>query len=447
MKAWRCLLASLFLFGPTLVGAEQAMVAGRVTESGALRPIQGVLVNLLNPAGEFLQRRLTNSSGRFRFPDLPAGRYSVSADMIGYAATESDRFAVEANTIHPLDLEISIAAIHLDGLDVTGERRCDLDPDEGIVLARLWSEIREALTRATFTGGVPFVYEVESVKRHLSRNASRVIDEESLDEVILSGVPYVSLDPEVFGERGYVFRSDSTNIVNYYAPDADVLLSDVFTETHCFQLKRGDGENQNLIGIGFEPLDGRDLPEIEGVLWVDPGSTKLSHVEFRFRNVLRGPRQKHLGGRMEFTELPSGLWIISSWYLRLPTVPVRASARWGIDGRQFRPDDLLVIREVGGNVRLVRDPEGEPILDADAGLVLGIVVDAETEEPIPNVTIRLGDTGRLARTNADGRFRFTEIPEGTYTFTFADADGGPFGEVEEHPRPGVQTFIRFAVHR
>jgi Carboxypeptidase regulatory-like domain len=445
MKVWRITVLGLMLaLAPGSLSAQRASITGRVLESEFASPVQGVLLLLMDARGNRVQSRLSNGVGRYQFTEVEPGDYTVTADMIGYGTTASGTFSLGPAEIHVLDLEVKVAAIRLDGLSVSGERRCGLDPDEGIVLARLWSEVREALERASFAGGMPFIYETKSIKRRLTPTASRIIEEESKRQLIVSGVPYVSLDPEVFRERGYAFRNDTTHLVGYYAPDADVLLSDAFTETHCFELERGLSD-EGLVGIKFEPLDGRDLPEIKGVAWVDPETIKLRHVDFQFRNVLRGPRQKYIGGRMDFAELPSGLWIIERWNLRVPSVTLTANREWGVRRRMFRPDDMLAIQEVEGVVDLVRNPAGEPIFDANAGLVRGIVVSANTDEPVAGIIVTLGDTGRVARTNASGAFKFGDVPGGSYRVTFRGPDDVLLGSVEERPSPGVQTFIRFVV--
>lgn len=448
MKFWRVVgLGLLIGQAPGTAEAQQASVTGRVLESELSSPVQGVLLVLLNADGDQVQSRLSNSFGRFGFTGIIPGEYSVSADMIGFGTTTSSSFVLAPEAVHGLELTISVVAIRIEGLEVKGDRRCGLDPNEGIVLAQLWSEVRKALQRASFTGGVPFVYETRSFTRRLTPNAARVLEEGFRRQLIVSGVPYVSLDPEVFRERGYAFRNDTTHLIDYYAPDADVLLSDAFTETHCFELEEGKGDEEGLVGIKFEPLDGRDLPEIAGVAWVDPATVKLSHIDFQFRNVLRGSRQRHLGGRMELAELPSGLWIIAEWSLRVPVVSARAHRDWGVRRSMFRANDLLAIHEVGGIVQRVWDAAGEPIFDANAGLVRGIVVDTDTDEVLAGVSVTLGDTGRVSRTDKSGAFRFDDVPEGVYQFTFRAADGTLLGQVEERPRPGVQTFIRFMVRQ
>ncbi|MGH7447510.1 MAG: TonB-dependent receptor, partial [Longimicrobiales bacterium] len=53
-------------------------------------------------------------------------------------------------------------------------------------------------------------------------------------------------------------------------------------------------------------------------------------------------------------------------------------------------------------------------LDA-AAMLHGRVIDAATDEPVANATVRLRESGRRDDSHADGSFHFTDIPAGTYT--------------------------------
>jgi len=370
------LSVGLIVRGAAPVSAQEAAIQGRVLDSG--RPLQGVLVRLADSTGEVLGSRLTSPSGGFSFTELQAGEYSVTADMIGYATLVRDGLRLERDEFRSIQLELVVSPIRLDGLDISGERRCGLEPGEGETLARLWTEIRKALQRASFTGGVPFVYEVEEFERRRTRDLATILSEEREEDLIVSGVPFMSIDPEILRERGYVFRNEETGEMDYFGPDADVLLSKAFSETHCFSLQSGEESTEGLVGLHFEPLESRQMPEIEGVLWLDPSTLRLTHIDYRFRNLMRGRGERHLGGRVNYTELPNGLWIIREWSLRIPVVSSRALMEWGRNRSRFRSNDMQAIHEVGGVVTLVRGPEGEPILDADAGLVRGVVEDPET---------------------------------------------------------------------
>ena len=136
--------------------------------------------------------------------------------------------------------------------------------------------------------------------------------------------------------------------VAYYAPDADVLLSDSFVRRHCFRLVRGRGKSAGLLGLSFEALPESRLPDIEGVMWVDPTSAELRWLDFTYVNIAASIKQQGLGGMVEFARLPSGAWIIRSWWIRVPVV------EW-IPGQGQRPGRyrLTGIDEGGGQVLAV----------------------------------------------------------------------------------------------
>jgi hypothetical protein len=55
------------------------------------------------------------------------------------------------------------------------------------------------------------------------------------------------------------------------------------------------------------------------------------------------------------------------------------------------------------------------LAQAPAGGLRGQIIDADFSQPIPNVTVRLGDTGRAVVTDNNGNFFFNEVPPGSYT--------------------------------
>lgn len=56
----------------------------------------------------------------------------------------------------------------------------------------------------------------------------------------------------------------------FYAPDAEVLLSDAFLDSHCFSLREATVQGEARLGLTFEPVPGRTIPEVRGVLWWTP---------------------------------------------------------------------------------------------------------------------------------------------------------------------------------
>ena len=79
------------------------------------------------------------------------------------------------------------------------------------------------------------------------------------------------------------------------------LLSDAFLDTHCLSVRDGgDGR----IGLMFEPVPDRWVPEIVGVLWLDAETAELDWLEFGYVNLLRTREIGEPGGEVSFARLP-----------------------------------------------------------------------------------------------------------------------------------------------
>jgi hypothetical protein len=141
-----------------------------------------------------------------------------------------------------------------------------------------------------------------------------------------------------------------------------VLLSDDFLDTHCFRMVRSEKDMPNAVGLGFEPVKGRRVPEIKGTLWVDRGSSELRVLDYEYVNVPISVRAPGLGGRSEFARLLTGDWIIKDWYIRLPDRvdrQRRPSARL-----EARADTVVGFIDDGGSARPIGDAS---VLVAEAG--------------------------------------------------------------------------------
>src|SRR5262249_2262313 len=127
-----------------------------------------------------------------------------------------------------------------------------------------------------------------------------------------------SLPADELADKGYVASDNSGT--TYYAPDADVLLSDSFASTHCFRLAASAADD-HVIGVVFSPgRSHRDAHDIEGVLWLDRKSAELETLEFEYTNLPDFVQSSHPGGRVEFLRLSDGNWFVSRWSVRMPRV-------------------------------------------------------------------------------------------------------------------------------
>ncbi len=383
----------------TPLGAQG--IAGTLVQTETGAPIEGASVVLLNRSGDQVDWRLTDASGRFGFPRIQAGTYLLRADRIGHASVLSDSIMVEPGVTTVYRLETPVEAILLAGIDVTSSSRCELRPGRGASTAAVWEEARKALeaTSRTTDLGV-YRYVIRHYERELDDRGREVRSEQSRIQRGVMANPFLSLNVEILLERGFM-HSDGDGFV-YYAPDADVLLSDRFLDSHCMSLTEGEGEAEGLLGLSFEPTENRGVPDISGVLWVDPEDAELQWLDYRYE-FLNVPNSDRLGGKIQFYGLPNGTWIVREWYIRMPLL----EATLGID-QQTR---LIGLREQGSLVLSVNNLQGDLVLDSGAGIIEGVVLLPGGSDPVVGVVVILDDSTPVT-TDEDGRFRFTALAQG-----------------------------------
>ena len=383
-------------------------ITGTVVEAETGAPVEGASVVLLNRNGDQLDWRLTNTAGRFGFQMTQAGTYLLRADRIGRASVLSDPIPVDRGVTAVYRLETPVEAILLAGIDVSGSRRCEVRPGEGASTARVWEEVRKALELTSRTSRQGrYRYVIRHYEREWDARGRRVRSEQSRIQRGVMASPFRSLNVERLLEGGFV-QGDDDGFV-YYAPDADILLSDPFLDTHRMKLANGENEAEGLLGLAFEPTEDRRVTDISGVLWVDPESGELQWLDYQYE-FLDVPDSDRLGGKIQFYGLPNGTWIVREWYIRMPIL--EEVRRIGLRLREGRAR-LVGLREQGGLVQRVNDLQGDLVLDSESGIIEGVVLASEGSDAVDEVVVLL-DGRRRATTDEDGRFQFTDLVEGYY---------------------------------
>jgi hypothetical protein len=408
----RALLLLVLCLLTAPLGAQQTGpqgdVRGLVSQEGAGGPIEGAMVLLLDEHDRVAARVLTSRDGRFRVAAPTWGRYRLRVDRIGFASTTTDLFvvqgAVERNVATP------VRPIRLDGLDVGGDKRCEVRPDEGMATAVVWEEARKALAASTLTaerGLYRFTW--MRYDRRLDRDGSRVLSDRRTSNRHFTSQPFVPVDPARLVAEGFAQTPNGGQWV-YAAPDATVLLSDGFLDTHCFHLELGTRERGGQIGLAFEPLGGRRMVEVTGVLWMDPTSGRLRELEYRYVNLPGELRDARVGGELFFAGMPNGTWIVKEWRIRMP--------RGSIEQDSFGRRRAVVIgyEEEGGVVSQAATSVGEIAYDAAGGAVRGLVRDS-VGGPARGVWVSVAGTAFSALTDAGGAFNFPELGRGLWTVT------------------------------
>lgn len=410
--AW---LAALLLLAPPL--AAQA-VRGTLVSTPGGDPVPGALVTLLDADGGTVDGRLSDAGGRFELRAQVPGEYRVRAERVGYATADPVWVFLNPGETRELRLEAAPAASVLDELVVAApDRECVVDPREGARTVALWEEARKSLELAELSRTLENRrFTVRAFQRQLEPGSMVVRRQRSDTATAWTPVPYVSLPAADLAEKGYV-RTDGGGHV-FYSPDATVLLSDAFLDSHCFRVQPGSGSQAGLVGLAFEPTGGRRLPDVQGVLWLDPSSAELRSLEFTYTG-LRGDLSVpgEWGGRVEFERLPDGAVIVRRWSLRMPMVG-RVPAPGGSNLVQPRAV-LAAVREEGAEVVSIALASGAVAGASTAAAVRGTVIDSARGVPLAGATVFLAGTEHEATTDSAGGFTLAGVPEGRYAVAFA----------------------------
>ena len=443
-----CLATAFVLCGGVHRPASAQVVRGRLVDASDDAGIGGAMMSLMDRRGTQLSRVLSRDSGLFELDTPISGTYRLRADRIGYATTFSDYFDVAAGDTLSFRMVAAIQAVSLKGISAEGDRRCRVRPEDGLAVTRVWDEARKALAAAAWTQERGYYrYEMMRITRELGREGRKVISEDRSYDQSYRQSPYVSRPAEELIEEGFAQLSPRESV--YWAPDAGVLLSDAFLDTHCFRLKDAEEDAPGLVGLEFEPVPGRNIAEIGGTLWLRTENSQLERLDFRYRNlnlpdVLLGA---DIGGTVEFQGLPNGTWIVDSWRIRMPRSATKLNP---FDGRVMATLEGLTVQ--GGDVLRVLGNEGTVLETNAGGRIAGFVFDS-LRTALPGARVSLEGTGIEVTTDRQGRFELLHLDPGLYSVTFSHPYMEPYSyrpepfevEVDEGAEAAAQ--INFAAPR
>jgi Carboxypeptidase regulatory-like domain len=422
-----CLAGSVV---PPSLGAQT--IAGAVFDSNTSAPLPGVLVSLLDSNGERVRAVLSDEVGRFTIEVGGFGRFRLRGERIGLRTTTTDTFDLFSLDPRFERILMNDRAVEIEGLVVDSRvRQCRIDPESAVLIQRWWQEIRTALDVSTVVRDrVLARFQVERFEREWGPDLQRIISTDSRTETSRANRPFVSKEADFLADSGFV-RGDLTGQREYYAPDAEVLLSDVFLSLHCFSIT-GSEDDERLVGLSFEPTRSNDIPEIRGTLWVDSTTAELQSLDYRYANMDELPENES-GGFVSFEYLPSGAWIVRDWYIRMPRIGVqrdRWSDRW--------VDRLVVLgyTDAGGRVRRLTTAAGDADRTRAFGAIRGIVFDSIRGGGLAGATVSVLGARFRTTTDRSGGFVLLDVPVGEHSVSFSHPDpeawglGSPLARVE-----------------
>jgi len=427
-----CLMATLAVFPGT--SAAQTVLIRVINAEGSM-PLVGAIAYLVDASGQTATNGLTDDRGRALFVGIEAGTYRVRAEMIGMATAETELFTVSAGSTITDELRLESSAIQLEGIEVELEAgRCSVRPGgEGLLVATVWDEARKALLAASLTDQRgTYRYETMRYDRQLDRGSGVVLSEEQTRREGYLRTPFESRPAADLAMNGFVQRDGRDYL--YYAPDATVLLSDEFLDTHCFKMANAGRNADGLIGLGFEPTgETKSVPNIAGTMWLDPETAELRWLEFDYRFLPQEMTNPLVGGRVDFRRMPDGTWIIPEWWIRMPIM----GSQTGFEGRP-RPY-IHQYHQTGGLVLEVREAGGRSLGQrAETGGVEGVVRDS-IGVPLAGVRIGVVGSNQEVYSNSSGVFSITGLTAGRYQVRFVDALLEQAGYI---PEPVTRDVIR-----
>jgi len=436
---------------PLLLSLAMAVIAAPAlraqTVQGAFvdpngEPIPGARAVLRGADGRDASSAMTGRDGSFTLRAAAAGTYTVRVERIGYALTQTPPLPLGAGETVRRRVEANPQRIALAGIVVQGRARCTPRPGSGAQTAAVWEEARKALGSARDANENAYRYTVRRVWRKMDPRGTIVGDSVAPSE-LSTGSPFVAVPLARLAAAGYIESGGDS--LTFHAPDARVLLSDGFQETHCFALRDAPRDEPGLIGLSFEPVRQGDRSDVRGTLWVDRATAELRRMEYQYTRVpgMRGTSES-AAGRMEFRRLDDGRWVVGRWVIRMPTVvaeqlqPVAHVPGAPSAEPQLRYR-LTGLREEGGDVLSVVTSSGSRVsLEGGTGILRGVVWDSTAAKPLAGARVSVGGPGHTAVTDSLGRYEVRDVPPGEYQVTLAGARVDALG----YRPPGVPVTLR-----
>jgi hypothetical protein len=380
--------------------AQTANVVVRETDAGPA--VAGAIVRLYQ-GDSVIAQGLTSESGRATLRAGGAGRFTIRVSRIGYAVSPPTPIELAIGETRSVELAFMSERIHLPELVVQGRTSCGKSPAERAMAATLWEQIRQALTATTISERAGLALRSRKLERTLSARGA-VVDERLSEPRVTGSRPFVPLPLEVLAREGYVLTNGDS--VVFRAPDADVLLSESFVESHCFGVTAPPAADSTKVGLTFEPTRERQVADIRGVLWVDRRTLELRRLEFRY--VARGSEVQVSAslGYLEFARLPNGEWYIRSWVVRMPQIERT------LTGATYR-DAVAGYREHGGSAEPL---QGSGIVSP--AYLTGRVWDSLAGQGLPGVVVTVAGNADSVMTDSLGNFEMALPVVGIRQVTF-----------------------------
>jgi hypothetical protein len=414
MRRWPLIpvLAAMTMLAPVI---DAQTLAGRVTRNG--QPISGAVLNLITAGGRVVARTASREGGSYTLTAPVPGSYSVQIIQIGWQPSVRGPLTLSAGMTTTANINVTSQRIALEAMVINDHTECRVQPDSEAAAFVLWDEARKALLATTMTSAEPLTMSVKRSERTLDRSAAHVMSDSTKALLGLSLNPFVTLKPEALASGGYV-TIDGNGERTYWAPDADVLISESFVASHCLRVERPTSQiagADRLIGVGFAPATKRkNVIDVEGVVWLDRTSGELRSMDYKYVNAAVIDRAEPRG-HLEFLRIPGGRWIADRWSIRVPVTGTRTRrddtpSAPGIPRAETTVEDLVGVHVTSAEVSEIR--RADRVLWERGHVTLIVRVVDSSAVPVRGVLVAIPGTGGAIATDSDGVVRLDRVAPG-----------------------------------
>ena len=250
---------------------EAQQLRGMVRDSALATPIPGAVVSIVDSSGSVAGRTIADGSGRFCARGAAAG--GAPPRDSHRLSTAGPRDAIAEDGIVP---GRNMLRLHAGARRGTGPRDSELCPgssDRGPAF-QLWEQARAGLLAAVVAREAnPAIATSLAFKRRLTERDEVVTSQETKTRHGWTTRFIASAPPGFFAAGLYDGRLHRPQ--SFFAPDADVLLDESFTVTHCSTCS---GPTMATSGSGgprlltTAPASKNDsVVDVNGVIWMDRG--------------------------------------------------------------------------------------------------------------------------------------------------------------------------------
>ncbi len=405
-----------------LLAASSAaqVITGRIIAADNVTPVSGVVIVAADSTGQSA-RALSGATGEFSIAIPRPGRYTVHLYRIGFRPLAHAPVDVSDSGLHGLTLVAPGEVVLLSSLrSQARSSSCRIASDSGLAIARVWEQGRIAMLSVGLSAeSPPIIADWIEFDRTLATDGRHVRHQSTRLTRAPTTHAFTSPNPELLHSQGYVVQAPDG--VQFFAPDAAVLLSDDFANDHCFEIVGEDKAHPSAIGIAFHPNDSRSgVPDIDGVAWLEKASAELQEVKFEYVNLPDAVRAARPGGDVSFKRMPRGGWIISAWQARFPVLqPHAAISDGGARRRVYSSSDLDLVgmQVTGGIVSRVRDG-GVVVYESPGASPKLRFISRDTLVPASGVELTLEGTDFRGVSDSAGTVEIPPILDGDFVLKY-----------------------------